>query len=671
MAESQPIWGIDVGKCALKAVQLRLAADKSIELVETEYIEHAKIISQQDADKDNIWSAALEKFLSRHDISKDKVAVSVPGQLTLSRFSKLPPVEKKKIPDIVRYEADQQIPFDIDEVVWDYQVFETEDSPEVEVGIFAIKRELIRDHLLHFEAAGIEPMLVQSVPLAVYNALAYDGSLGDGTTILIDIGTENTDLLVATEDNLWARTIPVGGNNFTEALVKAFKLSFGKAETLKRTAASSKYARQVFQAMRPVFSDLVQELQRSIGFYTATHRDAELGKVIGLGSAFKLPGLVKYLHQNLQLNVEYLKGFNKIALPDKGSSSQQPANFPVAYGLALQGLQQAPVTSSLLPPEVAQQIIWRQKRPFFAAAAACVLLAAGVIWFRQMSDAGTLADNAGNPPRSMSLEQGIRTIENPPQAPPREFGATVHLAAQTLKREHSKLAGQGDDEMKKIEQIQRQLEHRAVWLRIVDAIHKAIPQPSTALRNIDSAEEYVSIIESGGANLRRGNREEIFIERLDARFEPNLDEVELVDEWTRRIKDPIEAKGRGVRKGFIIALKCRTPNEDAGAFVNRVVQGEFFERLREFGRRSGQGFYINRVALTDIGNAEDASGQGGRGRDRGRGRGRGGRGGREKRDSTVKKPDPLTGEDMSDDFEFVVTLDVVLDDLPEKDETES
>ena len=72
---------------------------------------------------------------------------------------------------------------------------------------------------------------------------------------------------------MWTRTIQIGGNNFTEALVRAFKLSFPKAEQHKRTAASSKYARQIFQAMRPVFADLVQEIQRCIGFYTSLHRE--------------------------------------------------------------------------------------------------------------------------------------------------------------------------------------------------------------------------------------------------------------------------------------------------------------------------------------------------------------------------------------------------------------
>ncbi|MCH8242170.1 MAG: type IV pilus assembly protein PilM, partial [Planctomycetes bacterium] len=294
MASTQAVWGIDVGRCALKAIKLRSAADGKVEVLGHDYVAHESILSEPGVNRQELISAALEKFLSRNDITKDQVVVSVPGQHTLARFTKLPPVAPKRIPDIVRYEADQQIPFDMDEVIWDYQIFEQKGLPDVEVGIFAMKRELLREHLLHFEQASIEPSVVQACPLAVYNAAHFDGMLGDETTVVLDIGAENIDLVIATSGSLWTRTIPIGGNSFTEALVKSFKLSFAKAESLKNTAESSKYRRQIFQAMRPVFADMVQELQRSIGFYSSTHREAQMDQVIGYGNAFKLPGLQKY-----------------------------------------------------------------------------------------------------------------------------------------------------------------------------------------------------------------------------------------------------------------------------------------------------------------------------------------------------------------------------------------
>jgi type IV pilus assembly protein PilM len=653
MAGPQTIWGLDVGKCALKALKLRIGADKSVEVVAADYIEHAKILTAQEPDRDQLFQQALEKFLSRNDITNDKVVVGVSGQQTLARFSKLPPVEKKKIPDIVRYEADQQIPFDMDEVVWDYQVFNAPDSPEVEVGIFAIKRELIRGHLLHFETAGIAPYAVQSAPLALYNGMQHDGWIEDQTVVLVDIGTENTDLLVATKDHLWTRTINVGGNNFTEALVKNFKLNFSKAETLKRTAATSKYARQIFQAMRPVFADLVQELQRSLGFFTATHRDADLSKMIGLGAAFKLPGLQKYIQQNLQLDFTKIDQFNKIRIPATNEAAAESASsFVVAYGLALQGLGIAKVTSNLLPPEIAKQIIWKKKRPFFAAAAACLLLAAGVIWFRNFTDSGTLAANRGQEHVSVSsLEEAKRIMENPPNAPPREYGQRMQAVATLFKNQYGQLSSQGEMESGKINSVIGIYQDRAKLLKIIAAVHEALPKQEGALGEAATASAYMAAMKDAP---KRGERNQVFIDRFDQEYLANLDEQQLADEWVRNRIAPITIEGGEARPGFRLTLHCRTPNGNKGIFV----RDSFLKNLAETGRRPKQGFYISRVGM--IASAETGP----------RGGASTGGGWGDKTGTTGTAPvdtnlDPLTREPIKDDWVFTIQCDVVLKDLPE------
>lgn len=339
MAGGTSVWGIDIGQTALKALKLRPGADGKVELVAFDVIEHPKILSQPDADADELVRAAIDKFLSRNDWQGDQFVIGVAGQQTFARFCKLPPVDAKKIPDIVKFEAGQQIPFDMDEVVWDYQVFSTPDTPDVEVGIFAIKKELIKKQLDYFASVKIAPIAVQTHPSALYNFCRYDRpeSVENGATVLVDIGAQNTDLIIVEKGSAWSRNIPLGGNNFTEALVKAFKLSFAKAENLKRTAASSKYARQIFQAMRPVFADLVAEIQRSIGFYSSTHREVELNRVLGLGNAFRMPGLQKYLENNLTIpgGVEKLEKLDMLVPSANLNAPQFTENllsFGVAYG---------------------------------------------------------------------------------------------------------------------------------------------------------------------------------------------------------------------------------------------------------------------------------------------------------------------------------------------------
>jgi len=290
MAKVKTVWGVDVGQCALKAVKL-IDVDGQFQVESFEVIEHEVGLSSPDVDARSVVEATLEEFLRRVDVSGAKVAVSVLGQSGFTRFVKLPPVEKKKVPDIVRFEAEQQIPFPLEEVIWRYQTFSDPDSPEVEVGIFAMKQADVSEMLSHFVSAELDVDVVQMSPLALYNFMVYDGQVAQGgATMLADVGADKTHLVVADGGRIWTRTVQIGGNNFTQALVKSFKLSFAKAEKLKRTAASSKYARQIFQVMRPVFAELVQEIQRSIGYYTSLHRDSRFKQLVGIGNGFRLPG---------------------------------------------------------------------------------------------------------------------------------------------------------------------------------------------------------------------------------------------------------------------------------------------------------------------------------------------------------------------------------------------
>ena len=178
MAVSKGVWGIDIGQCALKAIRLEMAEGKPVATA-FDYVEHPKILSQPDADPDQLIREALDKFLSRNEIRHDEVAIGIAGQSGLARFVKLPPVEEKKIPEIVKFEAKQQIPFPLDEVVWDWQKTsggEVADgfAMETEVGIFAMKRDVISRYLGYFGGSKIEVHCVQMSPLALVNYATYE-----------------------------------------------------------------------------------------------------------------------------------------------------------------------------------------------------------------------------------------------------------------------------------------------------------------------------------------------------------------------------------------------------------------------------------------------------------------------------------------------------------------
>ncbi|MCX7407906.1 MAG: type IV pilus assembly protein PilM [Planctomycetales bacterium] len=392
MADAQAAWGIEIGQAGLKAIKLRYAeAAKQVVAVAFDYVPHPKLLSQPDAVPDELIKQALETFLSRNPVAGDLVSISLPGQTALAKFIQLPPIEASRVKEIVKYEARQQIPFALEEVIWDFQplgggVEESGFLLDAEVGLFAMKREQVQHHLQPFLNKKVEVELIQIAPLALYNFLCYDRMgvrLGEPRedaedySVVVDMGCDNTTLMVTNGKKMWIRNMPVGGNHFTRALTKEMKLTFAKAEHLKCNATKSPDPRAVFQALRPVFNDYVAEIQRSIGFFSSVNRSAKIGRLIGVGNGFRLAGLQKFLQQNLQYEVERVDSFKGLAgdhVLNAPLFQDNLLTFVVPYGLALQALKLTEIHTTLLPPEIALERKIRRKKPWAVATAATLLI---------------------------------------------------------------------------------------------------------------------------------------------------------------------------------------------------------------------------------------------------------------------------------------------------------
>lgn len=412
MAAGNVCWGIELGAFAIKAIKLERSGDE-VNVLEYAVIPHKKPLSTPDADPADTLRVSMGQLVSQHDLTGAPIAISIPGHSAFARFAKLPPVEPKRIPDIVKFEAVQQIPFPIEQVEWDYQTFISPDNPDVEVGIFAVMRDRVMDILNKWSEVGVTPDFVTIGPVAAYNAMAWDQNFGDKTpgTVILDVGTTATDLLVCEPGRVWIRTFQIGGHQFTEALVEAFKLSYSKAETLKEQSEQSKHARHILQAMRPVFGDIAQEVQRSIGYYQSSHRDANLTRLIALGSTFNLPGLRKYLGQQLQMEVIRLEKFGRASVEGARGAEFEAAtgNLSTAYGLALQGLGfQHGIMVNLMPVSILREAVWKRKTKWFAAAAGLSVAAAGVAFYRPMMERATASGNDKDP----VIQQTASTISN-------------------------------------------------------------------------------------------------------------------------------------------------------------------------------------------------------------------------------------------------------------------
>jgi cell division ATPase FtsA len=565
-----------------------------------------------------------------------------------------------------------------------------------------MRREVLREHLKFLSDLNLEPLAVQSSPLALYNALKFDGVVGGEPSAVLDIGAQNSDLIICDGETLWTRNIPIGGNHFTEALMKTFKLSFNKAENLKRTAASSKYARQIFQAMRPVFADLVAEIQRSIGFFTGSRRGVKLARVIAMGNAFQLPGMVKFIQQNLGMEVVRPTGFSKLSAseaPNAPDLLKQLGSYGVAYGLALQGLGKAQITSNLLPPDIAKQIVWRKKTPWFYGAAACLVLASGLVWSRTMMDSSAIAAVREDPGAVSSPsyqlgereingikvpepdEEALRVIENGPTTSNElAYAKAVVAASQHLSQVEQELRSLNNTEVTKIKDISELETHKTLWAKLLYKIHSALPQDELTRAMAEGPEKYLEVVAKDPYRDRK-KRKVITIQRLYARYS---DDVMSAFHAT-----PSGAPGAGMRMGmgggasgvsggsplpgFVITIEGRTPNEGAFEFVNSTL----IARLNQMGPKKeahtggGSGgaaqdtdpeFYFDQVRMISCQRVESAAGGAGVNRSPA-GFGRFG-GGMTAMPQDDEGKDPVTGESMETDSVFEIRFVAVLGKQP-------
>jgi hypothetical protein len=169
------------------------------------------------------------------------------------------------------------------------------------------------------------------------------------------------------------------------AISEAFKISYAKAELLKQEGATGKYAKQVMQAMRPIFTELLDSVQRSLEYYKTA---SSLDTVIGVGSTFRIPGLRRFLGTQLQKDVIRLDEPRKIRVegPDAAAFATNTVNLWTAYGLALQEIGGGEINVNLAPAEVLRQQMWSAKKSWFVAAAVVAFIAGGAMFLRPLLD---------------------------------------------------------------------------------------------------------------------------------------------------------------------------------------------------------------------------------------------------------------------------------------------
>src|SRR5947209_6452604 len=179
-------------------------------------------------------AAVLREMMQEMQIPRRPVNYALPAQSVFARFVKLPPLVQEKLHKIVSFEAQQNVPFPLDEVVWDYQLVSGGLGEQIQVVLVAIKVDLLDQINEAVEGTGLQTSIVDIAPMALYNAFRYSYPEVGDCSLLLDIGARTTNILFIESGRIFLRSIPLGGNAITAAIAREFNESSAAAETRKK-----------------------------------------------------------------------------------------------------------------------------------------------------------------------------------------------------------------------------------------------------------------------------------------------------------------------------------------------------------------------------------------------------------------------------------------------------
>ena len=332
---------------------------------------------------------ALREMLDELHIKRGVVNYALPAQSVFSRFVNLPAIEQEKIEKIVSFEAQQNVPFPIDEVVWDYQLVGGGLDQQVQVVLIAIKVDLLEEINAAVEETGLRTSIVDVAPMARYNAFRYNYSNLSGCSLLAYIGARMTNVLFIEPGKVFSRSVPIGGSSITAAIAKEFGESFREAESRKRrdgfVSLGGAYAEpadpdvaRVSKIVRTIMTRLHAELMRSIGHYRGQQQGSRPERIFLCGGSASMPYMREFFKEKLHLPVEFFNPLQNVTVSESAPMLDVTRSAHLLgelVGLALRSANACPMELNLRSASVVRRQELEKRRPFFTVAAACFLVA--------------------------------------------------------------------------------------------------------------------------------------------------------------------------------------------------------------------------------------------------------------------------------------------------------
>jgi len=372
----------------------------------------------------------LKEALAEGALKSRQINVCAPGFQVFSKFVKLPPVDANKVTQIIQYEAQQNVPFPLAEVVWDYQIMGSSSTGELEVLLVAIKSEIVEGLFRVAETVKLKLQLCDVSPAALCNAFKYNyGDLED-CTMLLDIGAKTSNVLFFEKGKVFSRSIPLGANAITQDFANESKLKFEIAEQIKikegfvslggayeepenpNQAAISKIARQFMTRLHI-------QVNQTLQFYRGQQGGSAPQRLFLAGGASIMPYAAQFFAEKLNVPVEYFNPFRNVQIDPSvnlEALARVAHSLAEVVGLGLRNLANCPVEMNLMPESTVRWRNFNEKKPYLLVALYALVLVGFAIGFvfEQLAQVKIAAANDVEPKleAAQSLATRMKNADN-------------------------------------------------------------------------------------------------------------------------------------------------------------------------------------------------------------------------------------------------------------------
>jgi len=388
MARTDTILAIDIGADSVKLAEFSFPTGDKLVLEKFAFAEYGYDLKEEEMLP--ALAGKLRSVFSENNFQSRKVSISISGQSAFIRFVKIPSLgeDEDKIRQIVEYEAKQNVPFPINEVIWDYQLIHCGADNDIEVMFVVVKNTVVEELTALIEGLGREIDIIDVAPVACYNAACANEVGGSECVMILNIGAKCSSLVFIDKGRFFVRTIPVAGHMITQRLANELGIPFEDAEELKRNhgfvaldggydGADSDIEESISKITRNVKMRIYEELKRSIHVYKSREKGSNPVKLYLSGGSSVIPFTLGFFSENLKMPVEYFNPFKMVSLPshiNKEHLAEVSHMFSEVIGLGLRHIRSCPIEISLIPEKVKKIQKFRSKAPYFYASAASFVL---------------------------------------------------------------------------------------------------------------------------------------------------------------------------------------------------------------------------------------------------------------------------------------------------------